>query len=70
MKRIDQLIEKARERAEPKLTPWEKAMRDNPYVNMSFNDLLDLLSKPRDDWRLIAQACVWRAGESYDKDQA
>lgn len=70
MERIDRLIIKAREKAEPKLMPWENAMRKNPYIAMSFASLLQLLSEPREDWRLIAQACAWQAGESYGKDQA
>ena len=63
MERIDRLIIKAREKAEPRLKPWEKAMLNNIYVGRSQEELLELLSSPQDDWRQIVQAYAWRGGD-------
>lgn len=59
MERIDRLIMKAQNRTTPRLTPWEKAMEKNPYVGLSKDILIDLLSEPKEDWRQIVQACAW-----------
>ena len=62
MNQIDRLVMKARSKAEPPLKPWEQTMLKNPYVYRERGELLELLSTPRDDWRLIVQACVWSGG--------
>ena len=62
MDRIDRLTIKARESTEQKLMPYELAMRNNPYIGQHREALMDLLSKPMDDWRKVAQAMVWIGG--------
>lgn len=59
MERIDRLIMKAQNKTAPRLTPWEKAMEKNPYVGLSKDVLINLLSETREDWQQIVQACVW-----------
>lgn len=62
MDRIDRLTIKAMDKAEPPMKPWERATMQNPYAGRERDELMELLSTPREDWRKIVQACVWTGG--------
>lgn len=62
MDRLEKLTMRAMELKKPHLKPWEMAMKNNPYNGKSRADLLEELSAPHDDWRLIVQALAWSGG--------
>ncbi len=62
MDRVEQLIFKAKAITEPKLKSWERAMQHNRFVGGDNEELLELLTVPQDDWRLIVQAIAWNGG--------
>lgn len=53
---------KAKEMTEPKLKPHEWVMMKNPYTKADSKALIELLTEPKDDWRLIIQALAWNGG--------
>ncbi len=65
MDRLERLTIKAKELKEPRLKPWERALKENPHTGKSATDLLELLGLPRDDWRQIAQALTCNAAELW-----
>lgn len=44
MDKLERLLHKAKLKTTPKLSVTQKALLNNPYVGMSFEDLLDYLS--------------------------
>ncbi len=65
MDHLERLTIKAKELKEPRLKPWERAIKENQYAGRSAADLLELLGLPRDDWRQIAQALTCNAAELW-----
>ncbi len=62
MDKIEKMILKAKALKDPPLKPWEKAMLCNPFARCDDNTLLELLTVPQDEWRLIIQAMAWSGG--------
>lgn len=65
MDRLERLTVKARELKEPRLKPWERVLKENPYIGKSAADLLELFGLPQNDWRQIAQALTCNAAELW-----
>jgi hypothetical protein len=65
MDRLERLTVKAKELKEPRLKPWERAIKENSYTGKSAADLLELFGLPRNDWRQIAQALTCNAAELW-----
>mgnify|MGYP001062431480 FL=1 len=65
MDRLERLTVKAKELKEPRLKPWERVLKENPYTGKSAANLLELLCLLRDDWRQIAQALTCNAAELW-----
>lgn len=62
MYRVDRLVLKAQALVDPPLKPWERALQHNDFVGRDNDELLELLTVPQDDWRLIVQAMAWNGG--------
>lgn len=68
MDRLDRLYVKAKSIIEPSLKPYQRAMLHNNFVGHDNGELLELLSTPQNDWRLIVQAMVWNRGGVHGAD--
>jgi|GEM_PF-1814956 len=64
MEKIERLLLKAKTKTEPKLTTTQKALQNNPYVGISFEELLDYMSgdnyraPPMHTWEWTQYMCA------------
>ena len=70
MDKIDRLAMKAKSLTDPPLKPWERAMMANQYIGRDQDELVELLTMPQEDWRLIVQAMAWNGGGLHGTNSA